>query len=66
MPKLSKTIQGTAYWNNSSADYYFGRSAQYVLNRKHNSKKKIYAVTDCSSCSCGVGGCGSGGGCDGY
>lgn len=67
MPKSSNPIKRTAYWNKSSAGYYFGRSAQFVLNGKRNGKKiNVQAVTDCSACSCGVGGCGSGGGCDGY
>lgn len=62
--KLANPIKATAYWEGNKAGYYFDRSVQGVLDgTKSNRKGKV--SSDCASCSCGIGGCGDGGGCDG-
>lgn len=70
MLKLSDSIKATAYWSTKGKDYYFDRSAQAILNKNYKANRQKNATTtgcgSCSPCSCGIGGCGSGGGCDAY
>ncbi len=67
MPKLKEPTKKTAYWGNKSVDYFFDRSAQFVLNGQQILRNgKAVVASACGSCSCGIGGCGDGGGCDSY
>lgn len=70
MSKLGskEAIRKTAYWNGKGKEYFFDRSAQFVLNGKQifRNGKTVAVAAGCSSCSCGTGGCGNDGGCDAY
>ncbi len=67
MPKSKAATQKTAYWSEGPVSYYFERSAQFVMKGKKMLRNgKVVAVGECSPCSCGIGGCGDGGGCDSY
>ncbi len=70
MTKSEKTISKTAYWSGKHNGYFFDRSAQAVLNDRPALRKERVRVAQscgsCEPCSCGIGACGSGGGCDSY
>ncbi len=63
----NETVSKTMYWNNQDNGYYFERSAQSILKPDNDEQRRhLVASSACSSCSCGIGGCGDGGGCDSY